>query len=261
MGADTGQAFGEYVSIAREGALAVVRFDRGDGLNALSVQAMQELLDAAQHLASQTDCSAIVLTGQDAFSAGADLTDPQLAAREEMSLLEQREAVKLGPDLCQAWADLEPITICAIERFCIGGGLALAASCDHRVAARDAYLRLPEVPLGMNMSWRSVPRLVALIGPSRAKELIILGEKLPAERALEWGLVDRLSEPGAALSSASEWAKAYCAMPPLASRMVKQAVDASAMPLAHATSFMDRDQFLLSRMSEDHAEAIKRFRR
>ena len=126
---------GESVEITRKGAVAVVTFDRGDDLNALSVQAMEELRDAARRIATQTDVAAIILTGNPAFSAGADLTDPALAAREELSLLEQREAVKLGPDLCQAWADLEPITICAIERFCIGGGVALA------VSAITAWLR------------------------------------------------------------------------------------------------------------------------
>lgn len=244
----TSQTIGEYVSVARDGAIATVTFDRGDRLNALSVQAMEDLTQAARALATDTSCTAIVLTGGQAFSAGADLSDPRLTERKGLSLIEQREAAKLGPDMCQAWAELEQITICAIERFCIGGGLALAAACDHRVIASDAHFRLPEVPLGMNMSWRSVPRLVALLGPSRAKELVILGRKVEADEAERWGLADQVVAPGETVAAALELAEAYAALPPVAVRMSKQAIDASAMPLGYATSFMDRDQFLLTRM-------------
>jgi enoyl-CoA hydratase/carnithine racemase len=161
--------------------------------------------------------------------------------------------------MCEAWANLEQITIAAIEGFCIGGGLALAASCDHRVMAKGAHMRLPEVPLGMNMSWRSVPRLVALIGPSRAKELIVLGRKVEAEEALQWGLVDRLCEPGEALQTARDLADQYAALPPLAARMAKEAIETSAHALAFATSHMDRDQFMLARASDDHKEALAAF--
>ncbi|WP_199799324.1 enoyl-CoA hydratase/isomerase family protein [Erythrobacter sp. THAF29] len=239
--------------------MAEVTFDRGDDLNALSVQAMEELKAAADLLSRDTSVSAVLLTGGAVFSAGADLGDPALRKRSSMSLLEQREAVRLGPDLCEAWARLEQITIAAIEGFCIGGGLALAVSCDHRVASQDAHFRLPEVPLGMNMSWRSIPRIVALIGPSRAKELVVLGQKVEAEKALAWGLVDRIVGKGEANDAARALARDYCAVPPIAARMAKEAIEASAHSLAYATSFMDRDQFLLSRTSKDHEEAVRAF--
>ena len=249
----------EFVTIKRDGNMATVTLDRGDPLNRRSLQAMRELKSAAEALREDAGVDAIVLTGAGALSAGADLTDPELAAREAMPLVEQRNALRLGPELCVAWASIEAITIAAIEGFCIGGGLALAAACDHRVAASDAHFRLPEVPLGMNMSWRSVPRLVALIGPSRAKELVVLGRKVEAEEALRWGLIDRISEPGAALTIATNLALEYAKLPPMATRMAKEAIAASAHALAHATSHMDRDQFLLARASEDHAEALAAF--
>lgn len=259
MAGETREAVGEFVAITRSGNLATVTLDRGDRLGRLSLQAMRELKRAAQILREDAGVDAVVLTGAHAFSAGADLTDPELAAREAMTMVEQRNALRLGPEMCEAWAAIEAITIAAIEGFCIGGGLALAAACDHRVAASDAHLRLPEVPLGMNMSWRSVPRLVALIGPSRAKELIVLGRRVEAAEALRWGLIDRVSEPGAALATARDLAGQYARLPPLAARMAKEAIEASAHALAHATSHMDRDQFLLARGSADHAEALAAF--
>lgn len=259
--AETNQDVGDFVTIARIGKMAQVTLDRGDRLNRLSIQAMRELKSAAEILREDAGVSAIVLTGASsgAFSAGADLTDPEMAEREAMTLVEQRGALRLGPEMCEAWAKSEAITIAAIEGFCIGGGLALAAACDHRVASGSAHFRLPEVPLGMNMSWRSVPRLVALIGPSRAKELIVLGRKIEADEALRWGLIDRVCEPGSALTAASDLARQYAKLPPLAARMAKEAIEASAHALSHATSHMDRDQFLLARGSDDHAVALAAF--
>ena len=253
------QVIGDYVRIERSGAIAKVIFDRDDSLNAMSRQMMLELKAAAETLADDTDCASIILTGSTVFSGGADLKDPALRARDSMTLLEEREAVKLGPAMCDAWAKLEQITIAAIEGFCIGGGLALAVSCDHRIMSKGAHLRLPEIPLGMNMSWRSIPRIVGLIGPSRTKELVILGRKVDATKALAWGLVDQLSAPDKALETAQDMASAYCTVPPVPARMAKEAIDACAQPLGYATSFMDRDQFLLTRRSSDHAEAAKAF--
>lgn len=253
------QSFGDSVELTRDGAVAIVTLDRGDGRNALSLKAMQALIDVAVVLRSDTTSSVVVLTSRGAFTAGADLKDPDRAALQSRTRLEQRQSLKLGPDMCAAWETLEQITIAAIEGYCIGGGVALAVSCDHRILARDAFLRLPEIPLGMNMSWQTNPRTAALIGPSRAKLFTILGEPCPAETALAWGLVDQVADPGAAMSTALELASRYAEVPPIALRMTKQAINVAASPLAHATSFMDRDQFAYAGTTSDQAEAIQAF--
>ena len=167
--------------------------------------------------------------------------------------------VRIGPDLCDAWEKMEQITICAIEKYCIGGGAALAAACDFRIMARSATMRLPEIPLGMNMSWHSVPRIVSLIGPARAKRFIMYGEDIGAEEAALWGLCDEVTEDGDALIVAHKWAKKTAKLPPNAVRMTKQAVNAVANALHPATTFMDADQYALATTSEDYREAIKAF--
>lgn len=111
----------------------------------------------------------------------------------------------------------------------------------------------------MNMSWRSVPRLVALMGPSRAKQLIVLRQKVSAEKAESWGLVDEVTAPGKTYDAALKLGEAYAALPPLALRMAKQAIETSAHALSYATSFMDRDQFLLTAHSKDRADALNAF--
>ncbi|MEM7460926.1 MAG: enoyl-CoA hydratase/isomerase family protein [Pseudomonadota bacterium] len=253
------KTFGDSVELTRDGTIAIVTLDRGDGRNALSLKVMQALIDAAQFLISDTESNIVVLTSRGAFTAGADLKDPDRAEMRHKPRLEQRQSLKLGPDMCAAWEALEQITIAAIEGYCIGGGVALAVACDHRIVAEDAFFRLPEIPLGMNMSWQTNPRTVALVGPSRAKQFTILGEACPASTALAWGLADEVTSTGAVLEGALALAARYAKVPPIALRMTKQAINVAANPLGHATSFMDRDQFAYATTTTDQAEAIQAF--
>jgi enoyl-CoA hydratase len=156
-----------------EGRVAVVRFDRGDGINALSPEALRQLTDAARSFEDDGDTSVVVLTGgADAFSAGFDLKDAEGRSRKTMDIGSLRRHLKLGPRLSRAWQEMEQITIGAIEGFCIGGGVALAVALDFRVMGRDAHMRVPEIGLGMNMSWQSIPRMLHLIGPARTKQAV-----------------------------------------------------------------------------------------
>jgi enoyl-CoA hydratase/carnithine racemase len=255
----TSTKIGEFVSIVREGAIATVIFDRGDGRNALSRQVILELTQAARSFADDLETQAVILTGKGAFTAGADLKDPAMDRRKANGLLERRHMVRIGPELCDAWEKIEQITICAIEKYCIGGGAALAASCDFRIMGAGAQMRLPEIPLGMNMSWHAVPRLVSLIGPSRAKQFVIFGEKVEAAQAREWGLCDEIVADGKTLAAARAWAQKVARLPPNAVRMSKQSVNAAANALHAATTFMDLDQYALATTSEDYREAIKAF--
>jgi enoyl-CoA hydratase/carnithine racemase len=247
------------VDVALDGRVAVVTLERGDRLNALSVEVMEALLAVARRLREDPSTSAVVLTGTPVFSAGADLADPALVARAGAPLIERREMMRLGPDLCAAWEGLDQVTIAAVEGFCLGGALALAVSCDFRIAAAGAHFRLPEIPLGMNMSWHAQPRLVSLIGPARAKQLVIFGEKVFAPEALAWGLVEEIAPDGGALEAALAWARRVAALPPVSTRMAKRAITAAATALNPLASFMDADQYALAASSEDHREAVAAF--
>jgi enoyl-CoA hydratase/carnithine racemase len=248
------------VRLERMDRVAVVTLKRGDRLNALSIEVQQALKAAAQELRDDAGVQAVVLTGDPVFSAGADLSDPAMTTRARASLIEKREMLRIGPELCAAWEALDQVTIAAIEGFCIGGAVSLVSAMDFRIAARNAHLRLPEVPLAMNMSWQTQPRLVNLIGPARAKQLVIFGERLPATTAHDWGLVDALTEPGGALEAAMIWARKVAALPPLSVRMAKRGITQMATALNLTATFMDVDQYLLATSTEDHREALKAFR-
>ncbi|HEY0435945.1 MAG TPA: enoyl-CoA hydratase/isomerase family protein, partial [Phenylobacterium sp.] len=221
---------------------------------------MAELTEVARRLRLRTDILAVILTGtQNYFSAGADLGASQARAAAP-SLMQARAAISAGPDLCQAWSEIEAVTIAAVEGYCTGGACALAVSCDFRVMGATAYMRLPEVPLGMNMSWRTLPKLAALAGPSRAKQFVMFGEAADAARCLDWGLADEVAGDGEALTAARRWAEKVAALPPLPVRMTKEAMNAIAGATAHASIYMDRDQYLLMSRSADYREGIAAFR-
>ncbi len=251
---------GKFVTTSTEGRIATVRFDRGDRANALSFEAIDELTGAALALDADADLSAVILTGQAGlFTLGFDLKDPQTQALTEVGLAEQRQRLRAGRRLCAAWTALDPITIVAIEGWCVGGGVALAVACDFRVVGEGATLYTPEIERGMNMSWGSVPRLTALLGPAKAKRVVVLAERIGAARAVDWGLADELAAEGRALEAATAMARRVAALPPVAVHMCKQAIEQAAHPLAEAVSAMDGDQFALIQRGEDYREAVQAY--
>ncbi|MCC5954144.1 MAG: enoyl-CoA hydratase/isomerase family protein [Acidimicrobiia bacterium] len=248
------------VRVERDGRVAVVTFDRGVRANALSVDAMSQLTEVAHQLDDDPEVSAVVLTGRaDNFSYGVDLKDPEQAAAMAVGLAERRSRARLGPRMCEAWERLEALTIVAIEGYCIGGGAALAVSLDLRVMADDAVLYVPEIERGMNMSWGSVPRIVNLVGPARAKRIVVLAEQLDAQRCAAWGLADEVTSAGGALEGALALAHRVAELPPVQVRMCKQGCNLAATALNTTASAMDRDQFLLAASSDDYAEGVRSF--
>jgi enoyl-CoA hydratase/carnithine racemase len=245
-----------------DGRIAVVRFDRGDGVNALSPEAMRQLTSVARGFEDDADTSVVVLTGSaKAFSAGFDLRDPEGQARKDMDLGNLRRAQKVGPRLTRAWQEMEQVTIGAIEGFAIGGGVALAVALDFRVMAANAHLRVPEIALGMNMSWQSVPRMLHLIGPARTKQAVIIAdERISADTALQWGLVEEVAAPGKSFEAAMALAEKVARQPPISVMMTKLTVNRLAYALDDLASHMDGDQFALASMSEDHSEGVAAFR-
>ncbi|MNL35546.1 putative enoyl-CoA hydratase echA8 [compost metagenome] len=119
----------------------------------------------------------------------------------------------------------------------------MALACDWRVLTDSAFLRLPEVRLGLPLAWGGLPRLASLVGPARAKRALFTDLQLDADTAQAWGLADVVAPAGEALHAARALARDAAACPPLALRLSKRAIDAQfdASHLAHAQT----DQFLL----------------
>jgi enoyl-CoA hydratase len=151
------------------------------------------------------------------------------------------------------------MTIAAIEGYAIGGGLALAVALDWRVMARDAFVSLPEISLGIPLTWGTLPRLVNLLGPAAAKRLTILCERVRADEALAIGLVDWLAPHGRALRQARALAASVRALPRASVRMSKESINAYASIGAHAASHMAHDQVQLAAGSAEAKAARAAF--
>jgi enoyl-CoA hydratase/carnithine racemase len=255
----------KFIKIERglgpEGRIAVVRFDRGDGVNALSPEAIRQLTAVARGFADDADTSVVILTGTArAFSAGFDLKDGEGRSRATMDIGKLRRHLRLGPNLSRAWQEMDQITIAAIEGFCVGGGVALAVALDFRIMGRGAHIRVPEIGLGMNMSWQSIPRMLHLMGPARTKQAVILAsERISSTEAYAWGLVEQVVDDGATLDAAMAMAEKIAAQPPLSVAMTKQTVNRLAHALDDLASHMDVDQFALASLTEDHKEGVAAF--
>lgn len=253
----------DLLTLSVEDRLAVVCLNRPAARNALSQALMRELIQVARDLADRLDIDAVLLTGEGVcFSAGADLKDSRAWADDDQPLVQRREIASLGYRMCQAWEALPQITLVAIEGYAVGGGLALALACDWRVMADDAFVSLPEIALGIPLTWGAIPRLTSLVGPARAKRLTILCERVGAADALAMGLVDYTAPPGQALARAHAVAGQALAMPAAAVRMSKETVNAVAHALHHLAGHMGHDQIALASASADsraaRAAALKR---
>ncbi|MEM7341799.1 MAG: enoyl-CoA hydratase/isomerase family protein [Actinomycetota bacterium] len=248
----------ETVTVDHGGPVATVTFDRRGSLNAFNATMIAELTDVARRFQDDLATQAVVLSGAPhSFSAGIDLKDG--ATWEPGDDVYNRQRFSRGVRLCQAWEDMPQITVTAMEGLAVGAGCAIALACDWRVLAADAYLYVPEVMIGQNLQWGALPRLVTQIGPSRAKQVTLLCEKMDAEMAMEWGLVDRLAEPGGTVEVATEMAARAASMPAATTRMVKAAVNATAYALHKATSFADADQSALTATFQDAIDARTQF--
>jgi enoyl-CoA hydratase/carnithine racemase len=248
------------VEIDRQGPVAVVTMDRREKLNAFNPTLMREMTEVARSFHGDQETRAVVLTGpKDYFSAGADLTDTEMWQTEGLTDIQLRDRFFMGVRLSEAWERMPQITVCAMEKLAVGAGVALPLACDWRVMGRSAYLYVPEIKIGLNLQWGAQPRLTRLVGPARAKRIIILCERMYADQALDWGLVDEIAEDGQAREKALELANRAAEMPPAAVRMVKEAVNATANALNQVASYADADQSWLTSMLTPAQEARKQF--
>lgn len=245
------------VEVERRGAVAVVAMARPECLNAFNHQLIEDLTEVGLSFHRDHDIHAVILTGRGrGFSSGFDLRQAPTTG----GFAQRRDANQSGRRLCRAWEEMPQTTIAAIEGPAVGAGVALAIACDWRVMAEDAYLYVPEVKIGLTLQWQAIPRLVALVGPARAKRIVMLCERMSAAQALDWGLVDEVAPSGGAVDKAMEMAEAACANPPVIMTMTKQAVNATANANLHATSFMDSDVSMLVFDTDEAVAARERFR-
>jgi enoyl-CoA hydratase/carnithine racemase len=234
----------------------VLVLNRPEKLNAISAAVERELLDALDsEEAHSSRC--IVLSGAGrAFSAGADLNE---VSRQDPAGI--AAYYRETGDVYERVAAFPQPVIAAIHGYCLGGALELALAADFRIADETAVFGLPEVALGILPSSGGTHRLVRIVGPARAKELMLLREQFAAEEALRLGLLTELVEDGKALSRALELAERIAALPPLAVSVAKQAADLLAESSRETGVAIERIAYGMLAQTDEARDAIKAFAR
>jgi enoyl-CoA hydratase len=251
----------QYLSIEKAGHVAIVTFNRPEKLNALSADLMEEIVQTAEAFRRDEETRVVIFTGAGrCFSAGVDLADKKnIDEITQASNLMKLRLLKLGPRMIRAIYEIDQITIAAVNGAAMGGGACIAAACDFRLGADDCRVGYPEVGLGMNLSWVALPMCVHLIGPARAKQMVILAEKVGAQTLSDWGFLDEMVPASQLMEAAHTMAHKYAAQPPIAAQMVKRSVNAITAALDQAIMHMDADQFLLTTRTEDYLEGLSAF--
>ena len=244
------------VGTSREGGVCIVRLRREKKLNAISTAVERELGAALAGDDVRTSACVVVTGSGRAFSAGADVSE--FAARDAEAILRYyRESGGVHEQL----AALAQPTLSAIHGWCLGGGLELALATDFRIADETAVFGFPEVGIGILPSSGGTVRAARLLGAARAKQLILLGERIPAARALELGLVTEVVAEGTHLERALELARGLAELPAAALSVAKQAIDAAAESSRDTALLVERLAYGLLAQTTAAREAAEGFGR
>jgi len=237
------------VILARDGVIATVTLNRPDRRNSLSDAMLTELGAAFAELRDDASTRVVVVTGTPpVFSAGADAPFRRSMSEAERRDMFQRRTSQFRRLFERAntlLENLEQVTIAMVNGHAVGGGWGLALACDFRVAAREAAFWIPEVDLGVPLGVGSTTRFVRLVGPARAREIILEGRRYPASEAAALGLVHRVVPGDALAKTVRELADRLAAKPfrPLAEMKARiNAIARTAVPEVNAMTegFLDR---------------------
>jgi enoyl-CoA hydratase/carnithine racemase len=247
-------ALGEFVRLEVAEGIGTIRLDRPP-MNALNAQVQDELRDAALAAGADDAVRAVVVYGgPKVFAAGADIKE--MATMGYAAMAARAGALSGAFD---ALARVPKPVVAAVTGYALGGGCELALACDWRVAAEDARLGQPEITLGVIPGAGGTQRLSRLVGPAKAKEIIMTGRFVPAAEALAIGLVDRVVPAAQVYDAARELVRPFVTGPAQALRAAKLAVDGGLeMDLASALAW-ESQLFAALFATDDKTEGMGAF--
>jgi enoyl-CoA hydratase len=244
---------GEYVVSSTEGPVCVVTLNRPKQLNALAGPVMQELVDALEAHAAETQIRAIVVTGgPTVFAAGADIKEMADASPIDMLL---RNRIGLW-DRVRA---IEKPLIAAVAGYALGGGCELAMVCDIIVAGDNARFGQPEINVGLIPGAGGTQRLTRSVGKFVAMDLVLTGRMMTAEEALQRGLVSRVVPHELVVEEAVRLGRLLADKPPISVRLAKEAVTRAFEGRVDDGIELERTLFYLLFASQDAHEGMHAF--
>lgn len=247
------------IEVTRDGHIATVTINRPERRNAVTLEMMQDLERVSREFGSDEQTRVVIFRaeGRD-FSVGADLAASP-SARPTATMLMRRRGAEFGAQLMRAMQEIPQPTVCAVQGIATGAGGCIASACDFRIGADDARIGYGEVKLGINLMWNAVPICVHLVGPARAKQMIMTGRLFDAATLERWGFLDEVVAFSDLDAAARAMAETYATLPPNAVQMIKKSINHVSGALDRAIMHMDADQWLLASLSEDYQEAVGAF--
>lgn len=244
------------IIVKKEEGIGWITLNRPHRLNTMTIDMMDEFLSALDEFESDKDVKCVVITGagEKAFSAGADMsmftgmtpsmaTDGSMRVQGVLTRLEQ-----LG----------KPVIAC-VNGYALGGGLELSLACDFRIASESAQIGSTEIKLGLIPGWGGTQRLTRIVGLAKAKELVMLGDRITAEQALEIGLVTRVVPLAKLVDETKAFAKNFVDGPPVALKAAKHALNyATQVPFDIGIKF-ESEAFGVVASTKDVMEGVSAF--
>ena len=208
----------EFIKTEKKEQVFVIRLNNPKARTALALTMRYELLDAFNRAETDDEIKAIILTGEGkAFSAGGDLN-----ALKSMGILEGRKRLQLSQPLIMKILEIEKPVIAAVNGAAAGAGFSLALLCDFIIAAEEAFFVQSFVNVGLIPDFAAIHFLPLIIGPHKAKELMFLGERVPAKDAEKIGLVSRVVPGEKLMDAAMELASNLAEKSPVSIGMTKK---------------------------------------
>jgi enoyl-CoA hydratase/3-hydroxyacyl-CoA dehydrogenase len=244
----------ETIKVEKEESTLWIILNRPHRLNAFNDVLMEELSDMLDTAEKDSSVKCVVITGDGdrAFSAGADVT-----MFPKATPVKAEEFSRAGQKVFGKVEEMTKPVIAVINGFALGGGLELALACDFRLAAEHAELGSPEIGLGLIPGWGGTQRLVRLIGLARAKELVMLGNRVKADEALRIGLVTKVVHYEKLREEAREMAKKLAEGPPIAMKYAKHALNFGTQVPLETGLRLEASLMGLSFSTEDLKEGVE----
>ncbi|HOK06779.1 MAG TPA: enoyl-CoA hydratase-related protein [Syntrophales bacterium] len=205
-----------------DGGVVTITINRPKALNALNSEVMGEINAAVTACGKDDAVKAVIITGagEKSFVAGADISQMvDMKPQQAMAFME------FGIETFRLIETLPKPVIAAVNGFALGGGTELAMSCDFRFASENARFGQPEILIGLIPGWGGTQRLARLVGMGRAKELIMAGDQINAQRAYEIGLVNKVFPLDQLLPETKKFAAKLATLPGFALKMAKHAIN------------------------------------
>lgn len=245
----------ETILVEKRGNVAILTINRPDKLNALGYKVHQEGVAALEELRKDEEVRVLVITGsgEKSFIAGADITE--FAGKTAVS----QRAIFQEKTLFNSIDEFPKPVIAMVNGFCLGGGCEVALACDLRIAGEKARFGQPEINLGIIPGGGGTQRLTRLIGEGKSMEMILTGDMIDAQTALNLGLVNHVYSAEELETKTMELANKIAEKSPIALQMAKEAVKLAAKSNLDEGLKREVDLFAICFSSQDKEEGVAAF--